>query len=137
VIRVSGRHDGRSILLPVAVLRPDNPSDLTHGIYTGLLDTGATSSWISPRIISDLRLSEFSKNRVSFAMDQQIVSIYLFRLGLFADGTEGSTVPFVFAETQGFQMRQRDGFDVILGMNVLAQGDFKMMRSAEWSLEFS
>jgi hypothetical protein len=136
LILVSGRHDGRRILLPIAVLRSKDPADLTHEIYTALLDTGATTSWISPKVISDLGLTEVGKDRVSFAMDQRLAPVYLFRLGAFADGTIGQGLPFVFAETRGFRMNQRDDFDVILGMNVLSQGDLSVRRTGDWNLKF-
>lgn len=120
----------------MAVLASRNPADLTHKVYSGLLDTGATSSWISPKVIGDLNLVEVTKERVSFATDQQIVPLHLFRLGLFADEISPTTLPYVFAELRGFRMRQRDDFDVIVGMDVLSQGDFAMDRSGNWRLQF-
>lgn len=136
MIQVEGQHDRRRILLPVAVLRSDNPLDLTHCVYTGLLDTGATSSWISPKVITDLGLVELMKERVSFAMNEQMATVYLFRLGLFAGQPLPGGLPYVFAETRGFKLNQRDDFDVILGMDILSQGDFTMKRLGEWSLTF-
>lgn len=111
--------------------------DLTHGKYIALLDTGATSSWISPRVISDLDLVEIAKERVSFALDQQMAGIYLFRLGLFAEAEDVPSIPYVFAETEGFRLRQRDDFDVILGMDILKQGRFEMYADGAWELEFN
>ncbi len=136
MIRIEGEHGGRRVFLPVAVLRADNPMDITHKTYTGLLDTGATSSWISPRVVADLELFEIAKERVSFAMDEQVASIFLFRLGLFPASGQANELPFVFAETRGFQLRQRDDFDVILGMDVLSVTDFRMDRNFNWSLSF-
>lgn len=136
MIAIFGRHDGQRILLPVAVLRSDNPTDLTHSIYTALLDTGATTSWISPKVIEELGLVELMKERVSFAMSEEIASVFLFRLGLFVDQKNPVGLPYVFAETRGFSLKLRNDFDVILGMDVLAQGDFAMSRSGDWSLKF-
>ena len=136
MVRIEGRHDGRRILLPVAVLRSDNPLDLTHGNFVGLLDTGATSSWVSPKVIAQLQLVELMKERVSFALDQQMASVYLFRLGLFADQPGHGSMPYVFAETRGFRLHQRDDFDVILGMDILGQGHFTMTSTGDWQLQF-
>lgn len=136
MIEISGRHDGRRILLPVAVLRSDNPTDLSHAIYTGLLDTGATTSWVSPRVIQELGLVELMKERVSFAMSEETASVFLFRLGLFVNGLHRNSLPYVFAETRGFKLNQREDFDVILGMDVLAQGDFATFRDGHWTLKF-
>jgi hypothetical protein len=136
LIRVEGRHDGRRILLQVAILRSDNPADLTHRVYTGLLDTGATTSWISPNVIDGLGLVELMKDRVSFAMSEQMAAAYLFRVGLFADGSTAGSLPYVFAETRGFRLSPRPDFDVILGMDILSQGTFGMLSTGNWHLEF-
>lgn len=135
MIRVEGRHDGRRILLPVAVLRSENPADLTHSVFTGLLDTGATTSWISPRVIAELELVELMKERVSFAMSEETASVYLFRVGLFGDAAR-TGLPYVFAEVRGFRLRQRSDFDVIIGMDLLSQGNFALSSSGKWTLEF-
>jgi hypothetical protein len=112
------------------------PADLTHQVYTGLLDTGATTSWISPKVIRDLGLAELMKERVSFAMSQETASVYLFRLGLLTPDSPQPKLPYVFAETRGFRLRQRDDFDVILGMDILSQADFTMSKSGSWSQQF-
>lgn len=113
-----------------------NPSDLTHKVYSGLLDTGATSSWITPRVVSDLELCAIGKAPVSVATEIRQAETYIFRLGLLADGPTSSTLPFVFAETTGFRMTQRDNFDVLLGMDVLRDTDFSMHRNGNWKLSF-
>lgn len=137
MVQIEGRHDGRRILLPVAVLRSDNPLDLTHGVFVGLLDTGATTSWVSPKVIAQLDLVELMKERVSFGLDQQMASVYLFRLGLFAGHPNDGVLPYVFAETRGFRLHQRADFDVILGMDILGQSTFSMSPSGEWHLQFN
>jgi hypothetical protein len=101
-----------------------------------LLDTGATSSWISPKVIDDLNLAELMKERVSFATNEEMASVYLFRLGLFAGESESGKLPYVFVETRGFRLIQRIDFDVILGMDILSQGDFAMFRNGQWTLKF-
>lgn len=65
-----------------------------------------------------------------------MASVYVFRLGLFESQPDGGGLPYVFAETRGFKLHQREDFDVILGMDILAQGNFKMDWTGEWSLEF-
>jgi gag-polyprotein putative aspartyl protease len=130
---LKGRHDGRKILLPVAILRSDNPTDLTHVRGTALLDTGATTSALSPQIIEQLNLQTFEKRPLIVATEDRLVDYYLFRIGFFI---EGNPLPYVFAETDGFGMRTSNSFDVILGMDVLRQCDLNIGRSGSWELTF-
>jgi hypothetical protein len=130
---LEGRHDGRKILLSVAILRSDDPSDLTHVQGIALLDTGATTSAISPRIIAELGLRSFEKRPLIVATEDRLVDYYLFRIGFFI---ESSPLPYVFAETDGFGMRISNSFDIILGMDVLGQCDLKIHRSGHWVLTF-
>ena len=76
------------------------------------------------------------KERVSFAMDQQMAEVYLFRVGLFGEQSDPLSLPYVFAETSGFKLHQRSDFDVILGMDILSQGNFGMTATGAWHLEF-
>lgn len=132
---IEGRHDGRRILLPIAVLGSRDPTDLTHRTYQGLLDTGATASWITPRVVADLDLHELGKAPVSVATEIRQAKTYVFRLGLH-HALDESTLPYVFAEITGFRMTQRDNFDVLLGMDVLRHTDFAMRRDGTWTLSF-
>ena len=122
-------------MLPVAILRSDNPTDLTHASGTALLDTGATSSAIGPQIIEKMQLRPYSKRPVVVATEQRLVDYYFFRVGLFTDDA-AAPIPYVFAETSGFGMQASDSFDIILGMDVLSQCDFTMDRDGEWKLTF-
>ena len=109
-------------MLPIAVLGADDPADLTHERGTALLDTGATSSAITARFIDRLGLLSIGKRRVMVATEQRFIDFYVFRLGLFsveqtADG--GTAWPHVFAETEGFEIKQSDNFDVLLGLRLI------------------
>lgn len=133
---LEGRHEGRKILLPVAILRSVDPADLTHVRVIALLDTGATSSAISPRVIGELGLEPFEKRHLTVATENRLVDYYVFRVGLFDSSMEGAAFPFVFGETRGFGMSSTLGFDVILGMDVLRQCDFRLDRTGHWQLSF-
>lgn len=137
---LSGRHDGRRILLPVAVFRSENPTDLTFVRATALLDTGATSSAIGPGIVNKLALSPHAKRPLMVATEERQVDFFLFRIGLF-DSTKSESpssfgFPFVFAETEGFKMRDSPTFNVILGMDVMAQCDLQISRNGSWKLSY-
>lgn len=110
--------------------------DLTHQTYQGLLDTGATASWISSAIVQRFDMKEIGKKPVLVATEMRLRPAYIFRLGLTGDDMPTSTLPIVFAETIGFEISQVSGFDVLLGMDVLSQTDFAMYRDSRWQLRF-
>lgn len=73
------------------------------------------------------------------ATEQRLVEFYVFRLGLYADpdgGPGANGWPHVFAETEGFEIRQAFNFDLLLGMDVLSQCDLSVLRSGRWRLAF-
>lgn len=120
----------------MAVFASRDPNNLTHESYVGLLDTGATASWISRRVVDRFDLSSVGKKPVIVATEIRQRPAFVFRLGLFGDHTLANDLPFVFAETVGFMIDQASGFDVLLGMDVLAQTDFSMYRDGTWKLSF-
>lgn len=136
---IKGEHRGRTITLPVVVLKSDNPQDLTHFMATALLDTGASSSGLAPNIINSLGLRSIGKNNLVVATELRPVDYYIFRIGLFEvkpDDSQSNKLPFIFAETTGFKINSQHNFDMILGMDVLSQCDFQMYRTGNWKLSF-
>lgn len=133
---IEGRHDGRQILLKISVLGSRSPTDLTHFNYDALLDTGATASWISARVVADLALTSVGKGPVAVATEMRQASAYIFRLGIIDDRQNPAALPFVFAEIRGYVMMQTSNFDVLLGMDVLRETDFQMARAGRWKLTF-
>ncbi len=135
---VKGRVANRQILLNVAILGSRNPNDLTSFSCTALLDTGATSSGIGPGVVNELALRSHQKKPLSVATEMRMVDYYLFRVGfhLSKANESSSSLPFVFAETDGFSWNEPKRFDVILGMDVLSQCDFSLNRTGDWELAF-
>lgn len=136
------RRRGSRYLLPVAILRPSTPSDLTTFAATALLDTGATVSGVGPRVIAELKLESYGKNRLRSATEEVFVDYYLFRVGLFT--TEQmigapigeASLPFVIDEVDGFSWGRHADFDVILGMEILGKCDVTLNRNGVCSIDF-
>jgi len=86
-----------------------------------------------------LKLLPVGKRPVMVATEQRLVDFYLFRLGIFPSSSmslgEGK-IPYVFAETDGFLIHQTHNFDVLLGMDVLQDCNFELLRDGNWSLSF-
>lgn len=134
---VNGRHNGRRIVLPVAVLSAQNPTDLTLVRASALLDTGATVSGIGPRLISELGLLSHQKRRLISATNISFVDYYLFRIGLFEnEGGQTNGLPYIFDGLDGFGWGHEGDFEVILGMDVLGRCDFSVSKSGNWQLNF-
>lgn len=74
------------------------------------------------------------------ATEERLVDYFLFRIGLFptaaGPNSDEPALPYVFAETDGFRMRDSSTFDVILGMDVIRQCDLNIGRSGNWALTF-
>jgi hypothetical protein len=111
-------------------------TNLTFENYIALLDTGATASWISSKIVDKFALTPITKKPVVVATEIRVRPAYVFRLGLIGDDEPPTSLPIVFAEIMGFEINQADGFDVLLGMDVLSQTDFLMQRDGTWELRF-
>ncbi len=112
-----GRISNRQILLNIAIFGSRNPSDLHHIESIALLDTGATSSGVGPKVINDLVLRSHQKKPLLVATEMRMVEYYLFRVGLFPSLSDNSfnTLPYVFADSDGFSWKEQKSFDVILG----------------------
>jgi hypothetical protein len=128
----------RQILLDVAILSSRDPTDLNHNIYTALLDTGATSSGIGPKVIHELGLRSHQKKPLSVATEMRMVEYYLFRIGLFMNSMPGdlNTLPYIFEDTEGFSWKEQKSFDVILGMDIIGKCDFSLNKNGQWKLNF-
>ncbi len=133
---IKGVRQDRRILLDIQVFASRDPNDFTNETYTALLDTGATASWVSGRIVERFGLVRLGSKPVVVATEVRLRESYIFRLGLVGDEEGDTALPFVFAETVGFKIDQADGFDVLLGMDVLAHTDFTMRRNGSWELVF-
>ena len=82
-----------------------------------LWDTGATHSAISNRLASEMRLPSEDFARVSTASGILRVPVYLIRLNL------PNHFEFEEVEAVEFSWSDEDDCDLIIGMDIMAQGD--------------
>jgi hypothetical protein len=129
-------NDRRRITLPVVILRAEPVTDLDGYRGTALLDTGATTSGITPRVADALGLMSFGKRPIGSAQGDGQADRYLFRLGLNATGETGDGFPFVFDALMGFGLNESFRLDALIGMDVLSQCDFRMDRAGRAILSF-
>jgi hypothetical protein len=126
---LSFRHDRRQIIVPVAVISPD---DVTRIIVAdGLLDTGASASGISRRLADQLNLPMVGKRLIATPSGEHMSRFYETRLGFFPDGTAPTGMPYVL--DQGFTvlgMETGSRFDILIGMDVLGWRDLTIRADA-------
>lgn len=133
---------GRRILFPVRVFRPGKAADMTSVAATALLDTGATVSGLGPHVVKELGLRSHMKKRLLSATEEVFADYYLFRIGLYTTAQMGdiaealATWPFLFDEVEGFSWCRDADFDVILGMDILAQCDVVLGRHGTCQIRF-
>lgn len=129
---LEGRHDRRQIIIPVLVAPP--LSEPSFQIIEGraLIDTGATSSLITTNIAEKLQLPRRGKQPLVSARSTELVNRYAFRLGFVLAGG-----PYMIdADLVGSEFRDHGNFNVIIGMDVLGQGDFSLRRNGTFSFAF-
>ncbi|MCA1653224.1 MAG: hypothetical protein ABR588_00445 [Sphingomicrobium sp.] len=133
--RIEWRHDGRRILVPVAILAPYPSTDLAGIDGMALLDTGSTTSGVSERIARKLSLPKRGKRPIASIQGEGQAERFQFRVGIRAEANEPS-FPYVFDELTGFGLTEAFAFEALLGMDVLGQCDFDMDRHGWCAIEF-
>jgi predicted aspartyl protease len=100
-----------------------------------LLDTGSTTSAITPRIAKELGLRQLGKRPLGSAQGLGQAERYLFRIRL-RTPADVPTFPFLFDEVSGFELSDSFQLDALIGMDILKQCDFSMSRTGTCTLTF-
>jgi hypothetical protein len=132
---IEWRHDGRRIVLPVIILPPDPATDLNGIEAVALLDTGSTTSGITPRIARALDLTKRGKRPLGSAQGEGQAERYLFRVGL-KPPLEQPTFPYIFGDVSGFELSDSFQLGALIGMDILRECDFEMRRDGLCRLRF-
>lgn len=124
--------------MPVLILKPELESGLDGWRGRVLLDTGDTTSAITPRVVRALALRALGKRPLGSAQGEGQAERYVFRVGLDADRMGGDTpaFPYVFDRIQGFEIAESFALDALLGMDILSQCEFSMRRNGRCTLTF-
>ena len=133
--RIEWQHDGRRIVLPVLLLRPQPSIDLSGISGTALIDTGSTTSGLTARAAKALGLSGRGKRPLGSAQGEGQAERYLFRFGVRLDH-DAPSFPFVFNDVIGFELADSFSLDALIGMDVLRKCDFSIDRHGGCILQF-
>lgn len=119
--------------VPPQTVRSPSASPLPMKLYMALADTGASSTCISQKVISDIGLTPMGKILAGHAQGSAAVNQYQFQV-IFAFPT-GSPTPAGVVPTQivsilvtGIEFLPQPGsvYDVLLGRDILCRGIFTM-----------
>jgi hypothetical protein len=132
---IEWRHDARRLVIAVIILPPAPSFDLAGYEAQALVDTGSTTSAITPRVAKHLALRQLGKRPLGSAQGLGQAERYLFRVGMLPPGN-GPTFPYLFEEVSGFELSDSFQLDALIGMDILSQCDFAMDREGRCSLRF-
>ena len=145
MLTISGKHDGTKIfcnvvLMPIPRLDGLGQNQSTPApkllVLRALIDTGATCTNITPSTAKKLDLEPLGLAEVATAGGTVYATYYLFKLGFLKDANNQSQMLIPQSPIEGLELLEEEQeFDVLLGMDVLSQGVFKMSsRRFEFSI---
>ena len=106
------------------------------GGYRALIDTGAQLTAITHKAIAETGLQRIGRRDIIGVNGPDSHAVYCFHIGFECEGASGPTY-FQWEEPQiAVDLPDNGIFDVIIGMNILGQGDLRFSRDGTFSFEF-
>lgn len=156
---IQGNHYGRAAIIQVAIYdaaRYDEHKQSKQRIFRRaqpfrtLIDTGATFTMISPRVVSAMELRPFNRRRIGSVQGITSRRGYLFHVAFVMSPSQGrveedggaATSPVVMRTLvcpkviNGAELDEDTTFDVLLGMDVISTGDLTFKRDGTFSFDF-
>ena len=135
------QHNNSQVFIPVVVLAPLVNGTGSYNKFTALIDTGATSTCITPKVAQQLNLSASGRRGVHGVSGLQYHNSYMFEIGfdrpvLRPDGTSYNSIAVMPKLIVGTEFFVNTGFDVLLGMDVLSLGSLKIEGNGTCSFAF-
>ena len=133
---IEWRHDNRRLVIPVILIEPGPIVGFSGYRGTALVDTGSTTSAITPRVVKELTLQQLGKRPLGSAQGEGQAERYLFRIAFDPPGAIVPEFPFLFEEIIGFELTDSFQFDALIGMDILRQCDLVIRRDGFCQLSF-
>lgn len=146
---IQGRHDGRAATIPVAIVdvakyreHKISANDIFKGAkpFRALIDTGASSTMISPRVVTALGLQQVNKRPYSGLGGLSWRPAYLFHVAFYetppVDESDISKIRICLKEINGGELSDEHTFDVLLGMDILTTGALRIDKDGTFSFSF-
>jgi predicted aspartyl protease len=95
-------------------------------IYNALIDTGASCTCITAKVVNEVGLAPTGKQTVGGVHGKKVVNQYRFRVAILFPGPATITFPAnagpMAIPVLGVEFEWSGGFDVLLGRDILCQG---------------
>lgn len=156
---VSGSHDGKSIITTVAIIdvsvrkrHLESNASLLSGIkpYRALIDTGATTTMLSTRVVSELDLPPVGIGPFRGIHGIERSLIYLFHVAFYGEKMDSAVLEqraihvdkevhniYIYRKViEGGEIEEQPHFDVLLGMDILGTGSLNIDKDGTFSFSF-
>jgi hypothetical protein len=105
--------------------------------FSGLIDTGAQVTLVTNSALRRLRLRPLGKRPLGNVSNISIHRTYSFKPGVWYSRDEGASLApsrgyFSFDPILGCDFPDRPDFDVLIGMDLIMQGDLHIFRDGEF-----
>ena len=151
------QHNNKQLFMNVAVLSPEDRAAIESGklsrrinAFTALVDTGATTTCITPKVAEMVGLEPIGKVPIQGVSGQSFHNNFLFHIGFplsqtlqgGSSGVVGKAVRNISLtvldmEIQGAELQLNgDQFNVLLGMDVIGTGSLKLEGNGTASFSF-
>jgi gag-polyprotein putative aspartyl protease len=142
-----GVHDGRAATLAIAIVdaaRYNEHKQSADPVFQGakpfkaLIDTGATTTMIAPRVVKALGLQQVNVLEFGHLNGLSRRPGYLFHVAFFPPATpsEISKLQVMTKVINGGELLDEHTFDVLLGMDVLTTGDLYIGKAGTFRFSF-
>jgi hypothetical protein len=108
--------------------------------FRALIDTGATSTMIAPRVVTQLGLQQVNKRLYGGLGGLSWRPGYLFHVAFYetppVDESDISKIRICLREINGGELLDEHTFEVLLGMDILTTGNLQITKDGGFSFSF-
>ena len=130
------------VLIPVGIMAfaddPSQSSTFEFHEFRALIDTGASRTAISQNVIDRVGLISRGKIQVGNVKRTELHRTFFFHVGVWPDRNDGfpSSIYGVGNEIMGIDGGDSRYYDVLLGMDIITQGSFRLESDGSFELAF-
>ena len=146
---IQGIHNGKAVIVTIAIIdaakykeHKEAGAPIIKGVQPlrALVDTGATSSMIATRVVTQLGLQQVTKRQYACLGGVIWRPAYLFHVAFYEETPGQIETPSKIHTYRkaiiGGELSDEPSFDVLLGMDILATGDLHVGKDGTFSFSF-
>lgn len=137
---ISGRYDKTGLIIEVGILPHGEQLKSSLKLYKALIDTGASRTCVSDRLVSLYRFAPTGDATMHHAWGSNQAHTYLFnmfvptRVDAKKDGSSSGDVSMFTLE--GLSFKARSDFDILIGRDFICRGSLSVTFDGHFSLCF-